>query len=106
MGVGGFYFLDAIGFRYYLPAAMIRWLLGEGEGFLPYNLRLGRRGRLRDYTLKQWSLLNDEQRAVVARFIRYERERDKEVGNENGDWKRAYESYWHAYDPEGTGVES
>ena len=98
VGSGGFPFLNAIGFRYYLPAAMIRWLQGENEGYLPYNLTLSD-GAIRDSQLGQWSFFDDAQRMAVARFVRYCRDFEETDGNPVDDWHRAYEAYWRDFDP-------
>jgi hypothetical protein len=69
-GSGGFYFLDPIGFRYYLPAAMVRCVVsGQDEGVLPHlTVYPGQSSRP---PLAQWSRLDMRQRRCVARFLRY-----------------------------------
>lgn len=73
---GSFCFLDAIGFRYYLPAAMCQALKPEydtqGRFFswydsLPFHLASADRSIHREGFL----LLRDDQRRVVANFIAY-----------------------------------
>lgn len=69
-GTGGWSFLDPIGFRYYLPAAMIRELCGASNAFTCHSLDqvLSPRPRTDE---KDWSLLNDRQLRCVARFVRF-----------------------------------
>jgi hypothetical protein len=88
---GSFSYLDAIGFRYYLAAAMVRALqghLGEDDDMLNlhFHLTLPAVGdKLRDYTLEQWSLLDANQGRCVGRFL-------IKMG---GD--RALKSYWKRF---------
>src|SRR5690349_23011941 len=67
-GVGGWSFLDAIGFRYYLPAAMLRQLHGKGVDAFPFHLTLSK-WFLADYTRSQWSLLDERQARCVRDFV-------------------------------------
>ena len=96
--VGSFSFLDPIGYRYYLPAAM---LVAIGEIFyewLCYSLTLSRQPGLRKYKLEQWSLLDDRQRLCVCHFIEYmiEWSAREELYKDAlaDDWKKALDSYW------------
>lgn len=73
-GVGGFWFLDAIGFRYYLPAVMIRSLRsGFDEGFESYvsNSAVSEEPSLQQYRLQQQSLLDESQRRCIVRVLLY-----------------------------------
>src|SRR5690606_14569089 len=63
--LGGWSFLDAIGFRYYLPAGLVRALELNGEGWnFSYSLAVPQ-SELRTYRLNQLSLLNKEQVCAV-----------------------------------------
>jgi hypothetical protein len=104
MGVGGFPYLDAIGYRYYLPAAMIR-ILHDGEVAnegIDQMLTLHKVSKkpagnsLRQSALNQWSLLDDRQRRAVAHFLRFMADWSKSIQNwvEMEHWQRAYDSYW------------
>jgi hypothetical protein len=97
-GVGGWSFLDAVGFRYYLPAGMLRHLAGDGVDGFPYQLTLPRYF-LRDHTLKTWSLLDGRQCACVAWFTRCMARTYEEAGNEHSakQWWRAYRSHWEQF---------
>ena len=70
MGVGGWSFLDSIGFRYYLPAAMARSIKCGYNVGIQFHLTLPKYG-LRKYTLKQWSALNLDQRVCIKHFLQY-----------------------------------
>jgi hypothetical protein len=90
-GVGGFNFLDPIGYRYYLPAAMTCVIFGRDNGMLPYHLTAS--GPNDEFRMELWSLLNAEQRRCVRRFLEYmarteEDETDAEL------WSDALDSYW------------
>ncbi len=101
-GIGGFSFLDPIGFRYYLPAAMCRVLLGNWSGDLAFHLTLPpnpanprhalRRG---NHCLQMWSSLEDLQRQCVARFVRFMISRDEADDDTPSEWRDVYSSYWH-----------
>lgn len=96
MGVGGFNFLDPIGWRYYLPAAMIRKLNG-GETWLEHNLDLSNNdGTLDEWKLEKLSLLDRHQRLCVKRFLRFmvSVEGDPDDVFAPGDWGAALASYW------------
>jgi len=117
-GIGGFSFLDPIGFRYYLPAAMIK-SLREGPysevGFLSFQLtlippplpgpimnRMASKANesdkeMRAYILKQWSALDDRQRRAVRSFLAFMAEAEQSQGG--GDsWQEALNSYWHDFE--------
>lgn len=92
-GIGGFSFIDTIGFRYYLPAAMIRCIRsGEETGSLCFHLTLPPEGdKLRDWSAQKWSLLDRKQRLAVKRFVRY---MEAVVPFFAHSWREAHESYW------------
>jgi hypothetical protein len=92
-GVGGWSFLDPIGFRYYLPAAMIRALHAGYAAFTSLTL---------DFVLDTGSsdprmtLLDDAQRRCVAHFVRFMVARDTANGNDLDaeTWQRVYDDHW------------
>lgn len=97
-GLGGFGFLDAVGFRYYLPVQMTRCVRnGCDQGNIPLSIHLesskdaGPSGER-----KQWSLLDLRQRRCVKRFLQY-----MNVVNPSGcddlsfsRWDVALDGYW------------
>jgi hypothetical protein len=92
---GGFGFLDPIGLRYYLAAAMMRQLRDdEVYSVLESHLTLPPDGRA--YETSQWALLELPQRHCVARFLRYmvalSEAQDDSIAAEG--WRRALRSYW------------
>lgn len=92
-GVGGFNFLDPIGFRYYIAAAMVRCArTGYGE-WVGYALMVDG-----DYRLEQISRMNRKQAAAIARFVRFMIATHSAVEINGEDWKRAYKMYWRQYD--------
>jgi hypothetical protein len=92
-GLGGFSFVDAIGFRYYLPAAMIRSVeSGDDHGSLCFHLTLPPPGdKFHDWKMGKWSRIDRKQRLAVRRFIRYMEATDPHFG---ACWREAFESYW------------
>lgn len=93
VGIGGFSFLDPIGFRYYLPAAMVRSIAAPWDSSLAFQLTA--EGDLADHMRNKWSLLNDEQLAVVARFVRFMADHVDDEDFE--EWGEAYRSEWWRY---------
>ena len=89
MGIGGFSFMDPIGYRYYLPAAMTVAARGGPSERLNFSLTLAQVKNLRQYKLDQWSLLNHPQCLAVRHFIEYMLDYDWE-----GDWREALDRYW------------
>lgn len=108
-------YLDAEGFRYYLPAGMIHEAFIDPDspatdllGSLTFSKPSKRPDHdLREHTLKKWSLLNDRQRRCVKRFLqfkaacaaieheRYIREHppNRPYTYQSG-WAKAIDSYW------------
>lgn len=92
---GGFNFLDAKGFRYYLPPAMV-CCVRHGDGHeLAWKLSLGESGH--EYRLAQWALLDQRQRLSVRRFLTFMITVDSEGRN---DWAQALSSYWNTIEDE------
>lgn len=87
---GGFNFLDAIGWRYYIAPAMIRCVRKGGGEFVGYALEVRDQGRL----------FSKNQNRATARFVRYMVDVHKAVGNDiyGASWVNAYEGYWKQFD--------
>ena len=92
-GFGPFHFLDAIGYRYYLPAAMVVAVHG-GDGFaLQFSLRHSRKSD----RAENWSLLDGNQQLCIKHFLEYMIEQTSGVEEHIADyldWTDSYESYW------------
>jgi hypothetical protein len=94
--MGTWSFLDGIGFRYYLPAAMIRTLNAgyEACSSTPMDNILTMRP-----THPVLPLLDARQRACIARFVRFMIARDDANPEySGGDWARIYERFWKRFD--------
>lgn len=93
-GVGGFNFLDPIGFRYYIAPAMIRCIREDGGEFSSYALNIDG-----DFKRELVSLLNARQADAVAQFIRLmiaiHTAKKDELYRE--PWSTAYK-YWRRWD--------
>lgn len=92
-GIGGWSFLDPIGFRYYLPAAMIR-LLRDNEEFMFADRMTLSKWWLRQHTLEQWSALTLPQQLCIKHTLQYQMETEPdELSRSNA--KKAFLSYWY-----------
>lgn len=103
-GIGGFSFLDPAGFRYYLPAAMIRSIRDDWQGDLTFHLTLPSNPanphhnlRMGNHRIERWSSLNERQCKCIARFLRYMIARDEQRHPANSEWREPYDSYWHRF---------
>jgi hypothetical protein len=93
--IGGFNFLDAIGFRYYIAPALVRCVRSGGGEFTSYALKIEtehQRGIV--------SLLDERQQRAVARCVRlmidmHEAESDETYG---AAWKAASRTYWGRFE--------
>jgi hypothetical protein len=88
---GGFNFVDAIGFRYYIAPAAIRCIRSGGGEFVGYALQV-----TGEYDEEQMSLLNWEQGKAIARFVKYmiavhEAQGDWIYGE---PWQTAWDTKW------------
>ncbi|OJU63705.1 MAG: hypothetical protein BGO01_07490 [Armatimonadetes bacterium 55-13] len=90
-GVGGWSFLDAIGFRYYLPAEMIRSVRRGYSDSLAFHLTL-QKGEMKNYCLEQWARLDASQRACVKKFVIYMMKVSDDFSRK--EWEEAFGSYW------------
>ncbi len=102
---GGFSFLDAIGYRYYLPATMIRDLRGLSpdhpieQSSLGFHLAPRSSAEMNEYMEEQLALLDQSQRRCVARYVRFMRDWYR-VFTDWGyteRWAKAYDRYWAQY---------
>ncbi len=108
VGIGGFNFVDPIGFRYYIAPAMIRCLRsGYGE-FISYALTVEpeptglhvtghpRWGPHKTFSRWRVSLITPPQADAIARFLRLmiaiHRASEDDIYGEA--WEIAYETYW------------
>jgi hypothetical protein len=94
-GVGGFSFLDAIGFAYYIAPAMVRDVRRGCSAYLAFTLDIG------GFRRTQVAALDEAQGAAIARFLRFmiatcEADGDDDIGVES--WRRAYDSHWRQFD--------
>ncbi len=93
-GSGGFNFLDANGFRYYLPPAMVRSLRSsQDEGIRLKLAALQNRP-------EQFSVLDQRQRRCVARFLLYMARRSDEpylACNDKNEWLATLNAGWSEY---------
>lgn len=103
-GSGEFCYLDPIGFRYYLPAAMILELRHQGR-FMAWNLNL-HDGKSRKQTLDKWSALTPKEVQCICDFLKCmdSMELRQDTGgfyHKHGmqtDWRDVYLSYWVSVD--------
>lgn len=94
-GVGGLYFLDPIGFRYYIAPVMIRCIREHGDEFISYRL-----GCDAEFFDELCSLLNPQQAHVIARFVRLMIAIHKANDDEWSCryWIEAYQKRWRRHD--------
>src|SRR5436190_3794481 len=93
-GMGGFNFLDPIGFRYYIAPAMIRSARrGYGE-FIGYALTVD--GNFKEELV---SALTEPQSRAIARFVRFMIVTHAAEGNDiyGESWRLAYRLYWKRF---------
>lgn len=99
VGVGGFNFLDAIGFRYYIPAAML-WCLRTNAAS-PVAFTLSWSGGIDEsYDRGKWALISVAQSRCIARFLRFM----EAWAHASGDttwaesWRHALKVHWGKFD--------
>src|SRR5690349_9872994 len=70
-GVGGFNFLDAIGYRYYLAPAMVRAMRGDETGNISFALYFHppAHADANSFRAERVSLITSAQGRAVARFL-------------------------------------
>lgn len=89
-GVGGFSFIDAIGFRYYLPPTTIRFARGESSEWFDGHLL----GILRKFIGYSCRMYTHDQVRAVGRFVRYMARFDPTASTEEC-WQEAAQTDWH-----------
>lgn len=103
-GSGGFSFLDAVGFRYYLPAAMVLCVRStQDQGLCSHLTASGKKADTRK--AGRWAALDDPQRRCVARFVKHMATVAASRGDERAaaGWAAAGELWWDRYDDDGPG---
>jgi len=109
-GIGGFSFMDAEGFRYYAPAALIRTLNSGVDEDIVFHLTLEGDPGSRDYTLSQWADLSLPQCLCIKHVLEYmvilelsvpvsEYESRRDI--KNSYVYKALDSYWKDVSEEG-----
>ena len=97
----GWSYLDPGGYRYYLPASLIRSLDTSDVMGWDYRLTLPAPGRdFYDLTLSRWTLLTGEQCVCVARYLQLMAAAYRSWGNEEWvteDLGKALASHWHKF---------
>jgi len=95
VGMGGFNFLDPIGFRYYIAPAMIRCIREGGGEFISYALTVDG-----DFKEGLANLITAEQAHAIARFVRLMIAVHAAVGDDiyGEPWSHAYRVYWRSRD--------
>lgn len=94
-GVGGFCFIDAIGFRYYLPVTMVRMVQdrrgnGENEWFPGHLL-----GTLGQFSGPTPGLFNEAQIRCIARFMQFMTTATWTIQEDSADvWQEALDRGW------------
>lgn len=93
--LGAWSSLDPVGFRFYLPAAMLRCLRGGRASGLCHALTLPLHGD-EEVCFQRWSLLDAAQRACVRRFAEFMRDLAQESGQDDYEeaWQDALDGYW------------
>jgi hypothetical protein len=102
-GLGGYSFLDAIGFRYYLAPCMVRNLLEPFIDEIVNHLTL-RDDDFREWRLEKWSLFTPDQAACIARFLQAMEiaSLTDEYPSAGAEWSLALNSYWIRFIPYGS----
>ena len=89
-------YMDAKGFRYYIPAFMMNALNEYEDGYVVFNL-LPEKGDLWEYKMAQYALLDDDQRKAIAQFLQWAPYLlDFDLMDEM-DAENALKNYWHQY---------
>lgn len=89
---GGFPFLDPIGFRYYIAAAMVRSVRGLDPEQTGYALSIDSQ-----FNRNLVSLFTPEQARATARFVRFMIAFDDPIVCKT--WTEAYRVYWRHFEP-------
>lgn len=95
-GVGGFSFINAEGFRYYLPPTMIRLFRSDPPTWHDDRLP-GLLDSFADpHTSQLWS---EPQLLCIARFVSFMARHDAAWDGPPNPWSDAIDRRWHAYLP-------
>ena len=97
-------FLDAIGFRYYIPAFM-RWAVrcydlprSEAPGNIISGLDPGELGdSLYEYNMSRFRILNEAQATAVAHFLQFFAGPPGENSLNDDTAREALDHYWHQF---------
>lgn len=95
-GIGGFSFIDAEGFLYYLPPTMIRFVRGDRSAYDPDHLL----GSIRRFFKESPTLFDPAMRRVLSRFMMYMARHDREMGyfdDQHNPWQEALDLGWQHY---------
>ena len=91
-GTGGFAFINAEGFRYYLPPTMIRLLRADDDEWYPGHLLQSINRFTEPHFLGLWS---EPQLRCVARFVSFMARHDEDARTEEPNpWSTAFEGTW------------
>ena len=91
-GIGGFAFIDEAGFRYYLPATMMRFIRGDVTEWYPGHF-LEAINRFVENTPGFWTA---DQVRCVAGFIQFMSRHDSSGADSQMAWAQALERRWKA----------
>ena len=94
-GVGGFSFIDALGFRYYLPPTMVRFVRGDISEWYPGHLL----SVINRFVPAEPDLFDDSMRAAIAVFVLYMSRADPDCNDENKAWTEDLHMRWQAHLP-------
>jgi hypothetical protein len=97
-GIGGFNFLDPIGWAYYIAPVIIRSARRGFDDTLAFTLTIDN-----DFKRNLVSEINPTQALAIARFVRFMIATHKSVSHfiACADiWQRAYDMYWRQWEPE------
>lgn len=100
LGESNIGYLDAIGFRYYIPAVLIRQMRDSSGVDLASVLFVHPPlARERKRELQRLSLLTQEQCRSVAHAIRFmiHAAEGSDYEDDASEWRETYESHWHQF---------
>jgi hypothetical protein len=102
---GGFHFLDAIGFRYYLPALMTRSLQTRPHSTMFYAIAFGWNDPDEPRSRNKYEKFDSRQLRCVAAFVRFAADHQKWLESidphahiHSMPWEGLYESGWKRLD--------
>lgn len=91
VGVGGFSFLDEIGYRYYIAPAMIRSIYNGGVQLGSFVFEHPQSGYK--------EVISHKQRAAIVRFLKFMIAVDKDYDDYyDSTWQIAYDKVWRNWD--------